>query len=46
MIEKNQLTYEKTVLVGIVTSQQNATQSKEYLDELEFLAYTARSKEI
>ncbi|MGB2346909.1 MAG: GTPase HflX [Flavobacteriaceae bacterium] len=41
MIEKNQLTYEKTVLVGIVTSQQNAMQSKEYLDELEFLAYTA-----
>jgi GTP-binding protein HflX len=44
MIEKNQLTYEKTVLVGIVTSQQNATQSKEYLDELEFLAYTAGGK--
>ena len=41
MIEKNQLTYEKKVLVGIVTSQQNAMQSKEYLDELEFLAYTA-----
>lgn len=41
MIEKSQLTYEKTVLVGIVTSQQNAMQSKEYLDELEFLAYTA-----
>jgi GTP-binding protein HflX len=41
MIEKNQLTYEKTVLVGIVTSQQNTMQSKEYLDELEFLAYTA-----
>lgn len=41
MIEKNQLTIEKTVLVGIVTSQQNVMQSKEYLDELEFLAYTA-----
>ena len=41
MIEKSQLTYEKTVLVGIVSSQQNAMQSKEYLDELEFLAYTA-----
>ena len=41
MIEKKQLTFEKTVLVGIVTSQQSADQAKEYLDELEFLAYTA-----
>ncbi len=41
MIEKKQLTYEKTVLVGIVTSQQSADQAKEYLDELAFLAYTA-----
>ena len=41
MIEKKQLTFEKTVLVGIVTSQQSADQAKEYLDELAFLAYTA-----
>ena len=41
MIEKKALTYEKTILVGIITSNQNATQSKEYLDELEFLAFTA-----
>ena len=41
MIEKKALTYEKTILVGIITSNQNATKSKEYLDELEFLAFTA-----
>ena len=41
MIEKKEQLYEKTVLVGVITSQQSAEQAKEYLDELAFLAYTA-----
>ena len=41
MIEKNELEYEKTVLIGIITKNQDEEKSKEYLDELEFLTYTA-----
>ena len=41
MIEKKDIALEKTVLIGIVTRDQDETQSKEYLDELEFLTYTA-----
>jgi GTPase len=41
MIEAKSLSFEKTVIVGIINSQQDATQSKEYLDELAFLAHTA-----
>jgi GTP-binding protein HflX len=41
MIEQTDISYEKTVLVGLVTQHQNEEKSKEYLDELEFLAYTA-----
>ena len=41
MIEEKSLEVEKTVLVGIINNRQNVDQSKEYLDELEFLAYTA-----
>jgi len=41
MIEAKSLTLEKTVIVGIINSQQDANQSKEYLDELAFLALTA-----
>lgn len=41
MIEKNDLNYEKVVLVGIVTRDQDEEKLKEYLDELEFLTYTA-----
>jgi GTP-binding protein HflX len=41
MIEAKLLTLEKTVIVGIINSQQDATQSKEYLDELAFLTHTA-----
>ena len=41
MIEKKSLVYENTVLVGIITSEQNEEKSKEYLDELEFLSFTA-----
>jgi GTP-binding protein HflX len=32
---------EKVILVGIITQQQNEKKSKEYLDELEFLSFTA-----
>ena len=41
MLENNTIEYEKVVLVGLVTRFQNADKMKEYLDELEFLAYTA-----
>ena len=41
MIESQKLVYEKTVLVGIINAQQDADQSKEFLDELAFLAFTA-----
>lgn len=41
MLEKNNLEYEKVVLVGIVTREQNEEKLDEYLDELEFLTYTA-----
>ena len=32
---------ETAVLVGLITNQQNEAKTKEYLDELEFLAETA-----
>ena len=41
MLEKEKIKYEKTVLIGVITQEQNEEKSKEYLDELEFLAYTA-----
>lgn len=41
MLEKNNLEFEKTVLIGIVTREQNEERLEEYLDELEFLTYTA-----
>ena len=41
MIEQKSLDVEKTILVGVINSRQNAEKSKEYLDELAFLAYTA-----
>lgn len=41
MIEEKSLDVEKTVLVGIINSRQDAIKSKEYLDELAFLAFTA-----
>lgn len=37
--EKN--SFEKTVIVGIVTQKQSEDKLKEYLDELEFLTFTA-----
>ena len=41
MIEKKDIALEKAVLIGVITRDQNEEQSKEYLDELEFLTYTA-----
>ena len=41
MLEKKSLDYEKVVLVGVIHQQQNEQKSKEYLDELDFLTYTA-----
>mgnify|MGYP000335318582 CR=1 FL=1 len=41
MIEPKKTDYETTVLIGIVNQYQDEEKSKEYLDELEFLTYTA-----
>jgi len=41
MLEKKDLELEKVVLIGIITKDQDKETSKEYLDELEFLSYTA-----
>ena len=41
MIEKKESNLESAVLVGVITKTQNEEQSKEYLDELAFLTYTA-----
>jgi len=41
MLEKKDISLEKAVLVGIITQEQDEVKSKEYLDELEFLTYTA-----
>jgi len=41
MLEKKDIELESAVLIGVVTREQDEAQSKEYLDELEFLTYTA-----
>jgi GTP-binding protein HflX len=41
MLEKEKIDFEKTVVVGVVTQNQNEEKLNEYLDELEFLTYTA-----
>jgi len=41
MLEKVTTAFEKTVLVGIVTHNQSEEKLVEYLDELEFLTFTA-----
>lgn len=46
MIEKRDSDIENVVLVGVITKEQNEIKSKEYLDELEFLTYTAGGKVI
>ncbi|MDK2771340.1 MAG: GTPase HflX [Flavobacterium sp.] len=44
MLEKDNHVFEKTIVVGIVTQNQDEEKLKEYLDELEFLTYTAGGK--
>lgn len=41
MLEKKEHQYEKAVLVGLITPNQSEEKLTEYMDELEFLAYTA-----
>lgn len=41
MLEKQEIQYEKVILVGLITKDQDEIKSAEYLDELAFLAYTA-----
>lgn len=41
MLEKKTTTYEKVVLIGIINREQPEEKVTEYLDELEFLTYTA-----
>ncbi|WP_282630148.1 GTPase HflX [Empedobacter sedimenti] len=41
MLEKQETQYEKVVLVGLITREQSEEKLTEYMDELEFLAYTA-----
>jgi len=44
MIEKVKIDYEKAVLIGVITQNQDLDKSNEYLDELEFLTFTAGGK--
>ena len=41
MLEKETINFEKTAIVGIVTQNQSEDKLNEYLDELEFLTFTA-----
>jgi GTP-binding protein HflX len=41
MLEKENKKIEKTVIIGIVTQKQDEDKLQEYLDELEFLTFTA-----
>ena len=41
MLEKKQNEYEKAVLIGVINKKQKEDKVDEYLDELEFLTYTA-----
>ena len=41
MLEKEKINFEKTAIVGIVTQNQSEDKLSEYLDELEFLTFTA-----
>ncbi len=41
MLEKKSIEYEKAVLIGVINRSQNEEKVNEYLDELEFLTYTA-----
>ncbi|MBE98746.1 GTPase HflX [Flavobacterium coralii] len=41
MLEKEIINFEKTVIAGVVTQEQSEEKLAEYLDELEFLTFTA-----
>jgi GTP-binding protein HflX len=41
MIEREEINFERSVIVGIITQDQNESKLSEYLDELEFLTFTA-----
>jgi len=41
MLENRDIALEKAVLIGLITRDQDEVKAKEYLDELEFLTYTA-----
>lgn len=41
MLEIQKINFEKTVIVGIITQKQDEDKLTEYLDELEFLTFTA-----
>lgn len=41
MLERKSIEYEKTVLIGVINKNQSLEKVSEYLDELEFLTYTA-----
>lgn len=41
MLEKKTIEYEKAVLIGVLNREQDEKKVSEYLDELEFLTYTA-----
>ncbi|MBC7847466.1 MAG: GTPase HflX [Flavobacterium sp.] len=41
MLEKEIINFEKTAIVGVVTQNQSEDKLNEYLDELEFLTFTA-----
>jgi len=42
----SKIEHEDAVLVGVITPQQNEEKSKEYLEELDFLAHTAGAKPV
>jgi GTP-binding protein HflX len=46
MLEKEVIRFERTILVGVITQNQNEEKLAEYLDELEFLTFTAGSQVI
>lgn len=46
MLEKKSTAYENTVLIGAINREQHAEKVDEYLDELEFLTYTAGGRVI
>ncbi len=41
MLEKKTINYERVVLIGVINKEQDEEKVNEYLDELEFLTYTA-----